>query len=148
MPNNANAILCYICGWIHGSLHVYSLVGGLVPWSSGASGGWYCSSYGVANPFNSFSPFFNSSPGVHMLSLMVSCKHFNLYQQGSGRASQETSISGSCQQALLGINNSVEFSGCIWRGSPGRAVSGWPFLEFLLYCLSLYFLLWIFCSPY
>jgi hypothetical protein len=26
------AILCYICGWSHGSLHVYSLVGGgLVP---------------------------------------------------------------------------------------------------------------------
>jgi hypothetical protein len=28
-------ILCYICGWSHGSLHVYSLVGGLVPGSSG-----------------------------------------------------------------------------------------------------------------
>jgi hypothetical protein len=32
-----NAILCYICGWSHGSLHVYSLVGGLVPGSSGGS---------------------------------------------------------------------------------------------------------------
>jgi len=30
-----NAILCYICGWNHGSLHVYSLVGGLVPGRSG-----------------------------------------------------------------------------------------------------------------
>ena len=29
MPNKA--ILCYIFGWSHGSLHVYSLVGGLVP---------------------------------------------------------------------------------------------------------------------
>jgi hypothetical protein len=29
------AILCYICSWRHGSLHVFSLVGGLVPWSSG-----------------------------------------------------------------------------------------------------------------
>ena len=29
------AILCYICGWSHGLLHVYSLVGGLVPGSSG-----------------------------------------------------------------------------------------------------------------
>jgi hypothetical protein len=29
------AILCYICSWSHGSLHVYSLVGGLVPGSSG-----------------------------------------------------------------------------------------------------------------
>ena len=29
------AILCYICSWSHGSLHVYSLVGDLVPGSSG-----------------------------------------------------------------------------------------------------------------
>jgi hypothetical protein len=33
------------------SLHVYSLVGGLVPGSSGGSVDGYCSSYGVANPF-------------------------------------------------------------------------------------------------
>jgi hypothetical protein len=32
------AILCYICGWSHGSLRVYSLVGGLVPGSSGENG--------------------------------------------------------------------------------------------------------------
>jgi hypothetical protein len=36
MPNKT--ILCYVCGWSHGSLHVYSLVGGLVPESSGRSG--------------------------------------------------------------------------------------------------------------
>jgi hypothetical protein len=33
MPDKA--ILCYICSWSHGSLHVYSLVGDLVPGSSG-----------------------------------------------------------------------------------------------------------------
>ena len=27
------AILCYICNWSHASLHVFSLVGGLVPGS-------------------------------------------------------------------------------------------------------------------
>jgi len=32
------AILCYICCWSHRSLHLYSLVGGLVPGSSRASG--------------------------------------------------------------------------------------------------------------
>jgi hypothetical protein len=32
------AILCYICCWSHGSLHVYSLVGGLVLGSSGGTG--------------------------------------------------------------------------------------------------------------
>jgi hypothetical protein len=38
MPNKA--ILCYICSWSHGSLHVFSLVDGLVPGSSGDTG-WF-----------------------------------------------------------------------------------------------------------
>jgi hypothetical protein len=38
------AILCYICGWSHGFLHVYSLVGGLVPGSSG--GYWLVCTHG------------------------------------------------------------------------------------------------------
>ena len=33
------------------------------------------------------------------------------------------------------------FGDCIWDGSPGGAVSGWPFLQSLLYSLSPYFLL-------
>ena len=33
MPDNA--ILEYICGWINGSLHVYTFVGGLVPGALG-----------------------------------------------------------------------------------------------------------------
>jgi hypothetical protein len=36
MPDKA--IFYYICSWNHGSLPVYSLVGGLVPRSSGGSG--------------------------------------------------------------------------------------------------------------
>ena len=35
MPDKV--ILCYLCGWSHGSLHMYSLVGGLVTGSSGES---------------------------------------------------------------------------------------------------------------
>jgi hypothetical protein len=35
------------------------------------------------------------------------CEHLYLYWLGSGRASQETAISNSWQQALLGISNSV-----------------------------------------
>jgi hypothetical protein len=38
---------------------------------------------------------------------MVGCEHLPLYLSGSGKASQETAISGSCQQALLGICNSA-----------------------------------------
>jgi hypothetical protein len=36
MPDKG--ILCYICRWSHGSLHVYFLVDGLVPGRSGGSG--------------------------------------------------------------------------------------------------------------
>jgi hypothetical protein len=36
---------------------------------------------------------------------MVGCKHSHLYLSGSGRATQETAISDTCQHALLGIHN-------------------------------------------
>ena len=34
------ALFCCLCSWSHGSLHVYTLVGGLVPGSSGGTG-WF-----------------------------------------------------------------------------------------------------------
>jgi hypothetical protein len=66
-----------------------------------------CSSYGAANPFSSFSSFSNSSIGDPMLTPMVGCEHPPLYLSGSDSASQEKAISGSYQQALLGIHNRV-----------------------------------------
>jgi hypothetical protein len=40
---------------------------------------WYCcSSYGVAIPFSSFSPSFNSSIGVPRLGLIVGCEYLHL----------------------------------------------------------------------
>ena len=125
-----------IWGWGH----VYSLVGGLVPGSSGRrdSVGWHCcSSYGVTNPFSSFSPFSSSSIGDPVLSPMVGCEHPPLYLSGFGRASQETAISSSCQKALLGICHSVlcGFGVCMWD-APGEAISGWPFLQSQLHNLS------------
>jgi hypothetical protein len=60
-----------------------------------------------------------------------------LYLSGTGIASQDAAISGSCQQALVGIHNSVGFGGCLWDGSPSGAVSGWSFLQSLLRTLSL-----------
>jgi hypothetical protein len=69
---------------------------------------WYCcSSCGVANPLNSFCPFFNSSIRDPWLSPRVGCQHLLLYLSVSGRACQETAISGSCQQGLLDIQNRV-----------------------------------------
>ena len=106
MPDKS--ILCYICGYSHLSLHVYALVGGLVPRSSGSMVIWsWCSTYGVANPFSSSSPFSYSTTVDPGLNPMVGCKHSPLYLSGSGTVSQDTDISGSFQQALLGIHSSV-----------------------------------------
>jgi hypothetical protein len=65
MPEKA--ILCYISRWSHGYPHVYSVVYGLVPGAFGCLVSWFCSSYGVANLFSSFSPSPNSSTGVPVL---------------------------------------------------------------------------------
>jgi hypothetical protein len=93
MPDKT--ILYYVCSWSH----VYSFVDGLVPGSSGGGGGsgwlYCCSSYGVANPFNSFSPFSNSSIGDPVLSPVVGYEHPPLYLSGSGRASKETALNFS-----------------------------------------------------
>ena len=73
MPDNV--ILCYLCGWSHGSLHVSSLVGGLVSGSSGGSGWlillfflWDCKPLQLLRSFN-------SSTGDPELSPMVGCEH-------------------------------------------------------------------------
>jgi hypothetical protein len=80
----------------------------VAPGTSGGLVGCYCcSSYGVANPFSSFSPFSDSSIDVPVLSPMVGREYSRLYWSGSGRVSQGTSIPGSCHQVLLGISNSV-----------------------------------------
>ena len=49
----------------------------------------------------------NSAIRDPVLSSMVGCELLTLDLSGSDRASQETAISGSSQQALLGIHNSV-----------------------------------------
>ena len=103
MPDKA--ILCYICSWSHGS---HPLIGGLVPGScSGLVGSYCCSSYGIANPFSSFSPFPNSSTGVPVLSLIVGCEHPPLYLSGSGTTELSGDSYNRRQQAVLGISNSV-----------------------------------------
>jgi hypothetical protein len=69
-------ILCYMCIWSPGFLHVYSLVGDLVPGNSGwliLFFLWGC------NPFNSFSHSPSSSFGIRgsvwWLSVSI-CIHF------------------------------------------------------------------------
>ena len=77
-----------------------------------------CASYGAANTFSSLGPFSISFIGDLMLSPMDGCEHPLLYLSVTGRASQETTISSSCQPALVGIHNSVWF----W----------WLFMEWIL----------------
>jgi hypothetical protein len=66
-----------------------------------------CSSYSVADPFSSlgnFSSSFIRGPVCHTID---DCEHPLLYLPGTGIASQKIAISGSCQQNLAGICNSV-----------------------------------------
>jgi hypothetical protein len=70
----------------------------------------YCySSYGAANPFSSLGPFSSSFTGDPLFCPMDGCAHPLLYLSDTGRASQETAKSGSCQQALVGIHSRVWF---------------------------------------
>jgi hypothetical protein len=120
MPNKV--ILCYICGWSNGSLNV----------------GWWFSPWElrvvvvvwlidiVALPMRLQTPSDPSvlsliSPFVTLCSLQIP-----LYFSGSGRASWETAISGSCQHALLGIHNGVWvcrlYMGWRWGGGEVRSL--------------------------
>jgi hypothetical protein len=75
-----------------------------VPWlvvqKQGAPGFWPVDTVALphwaTNPLSSFRPFSNSSIGDSTFSTMVDCKHLPPYLLISGRASQETAISGSC----------------------------------------------------
>jgi hypothetical protein len=66
----------------------------------------YCSSYRVADPFSSlgtFSSSFIRGPVFHP----IDGEHPLLYLLGIGIESQDRAMSGSCQQNLAGICNSV-----------------------------------------
>jgi len=115
---------------------VYSLVGGLVPQSSGGCFNIDFSFYEVINPFNSYSPCLNFPIGDLALSPMFHCVHLNLYWSDSGRASQWTAYPAPVSKHFL-----ASAIVCRWNGSLGVAVSGWPFLQSLLHSLSQHFLL-------
>ena len=66
-----------------------------------------CSTYRVADPFSSLGTFSSSSIGGPVFHPIADCEHPLLYLPGTGIASQETAISGSFQQNLAGICNSV-----------------------------------------
>jgi hypothetical protein len=66
-----------------------------------------CFSYRVADPFSSLGTFSSSFIRGSVFHPIDDCEHPLLYLPGTGIASQEKAISGSCQQNLAGICNSV-----------------------------------------
>jgi len=117
------------------------LVGGLVPGSSGGSGCCYCcSSYGVANPLSSFSPFSNSSIGVPMISLKLAASILICIIKALAEPLRRHSLSGSCQQVLLGISNSdwiwwlhmgwIPRWGSLWMTFPSDSAPLCPCISF------------------
>jgi hypothetical protein len=72
--------------------------------------------YRVTNPFSSLGTFSSSSIGSPVFHPIDDCEHPHLYLPGTGIATQETAISGSCQQNISGICNSV----WVWR-----LIMGW-----------------------
>jgi hypothetical protein len=75
--------------------------------------------------------------GDLVLHPMDDCEDPLLYLPGTGRALQETAISGSHRQSLVDICLISGFGGYLWGESPSRAVFGWSFLQALLQTLSL-----------
>jgi hypothetical protein len=66
-----------------------------------------CSTYRVEDPFSSLGTFSSSSIWVAVFHAIDDCKHPFLYLPGTGIASYKTAISGSLQQNLADICNSV-----------------------------------------
>jgi hypothetical protein len=60
-----------------------------------------------ANHFSSLGTFSSIFIGDPVLHPMDGCEHPFLHLSGTARTSQVTAVSGACQQALVGIHNSV-----------------------------------------
>ena len=86
-----------------------------------------CSSYRVEYPFSSLGTFSSSFIGGPVFHPIDDCEHPLLYLPGTGIASQETHISGSCQQNLSDILNSI----WVW----------WLFIRWVPLCDSLWMVL-------
>jgi len=125
------AILCYICSSSHGSLHVYSLVGGLVPGSSEGLVSWYCySSYGVAS---SLIPSPNSSIGVPGLVLSLPMNICICISQVLAEPLRGQLYQAPISKHFLASAIVSGFGVSRWDGSLDGMISGRPFLQPLLH---------------
>jgi hypothetical protein len=147
MPDKA--ILCYTWSWNHASLHVYFLVDGLVPGSPARGGGvWLVdivvlpmglqitsapSVLSLTHPLGALCSFQWLAMSIHLCIRKAVPHKRQLYQ-------------ASFSKHFFASIIVPGFGDCIWDASPGGAISGWSFLQSLLFTLSPYFLLWVFCS--
>jgi hypothetical protein len=119
MPNNA--ILCYICGWSHESLHVYYSVGGLVLGVRGGVGvGGVCCPPSVL----SLTPPLGSLCSVQWLTASI---HLCICQALAEPLRRQL-YQAPDSMHFLASTIASGFGDCILDGSPGGAVSGWPIL--------------------
>ena len=79
----------------------------------------YCFSYRVADPFSSLGTFSSSLIRGYVFHPIDNCEHPLLYLPGIGIDSHERAMSGSSQQTLSGICNSV----WVWMNPWGRGCS-------------------------
>jgi len=139
-----NAILFYKSGWNHWSLHVYPFVSGLVPGTFGGLVGWNCCNYyRVIKTFQ-----LPLSMGEPILTPVVACQHLTVHLSRSGRDSQVTAISGSCQPVIFAIFNGVWLWLLVKEWINRWNIVGWPFFQHLLHIWSPYFFLWVFFTHF
>ena len=125
------AILCHICGQYHGRLHVYSFIGGPVPWKSRGSGqltlllpSWGCK---APQLLHSLLQLLHRRTLCSVQWLVVST-HLCICQalaERLGRQPYQASISKHFPASTVASG----FGSYIWDGSLGGTVSGWPFFS-------------------
>ena len=133
-------ILCHICSWSPGSLHVYSLVGGPVP-RSYRGFGWLTMLLpprGCKPPqfLQSLLQLFYLGPpnSVQWLAVSICLCICQALANPLRRQPYQSSISKHFPASTIVSG----FCGCIWDEFPGGAVSGWLFLQSLLHTMSPY----------
>ena len=124
----AKAILCYMCNWSHESLHVYCLVGGLVPGSSGGGVFWFIDNVilpmGLQTPSTSsvlsLTPPLQSPCSVRWLAASIHiCICQTLAEPLRGQPYQAPTSKSFLALAIVSM-----FGVYRWDESPGGAVSG------------------------
>jgi hypothetical protein len=131
VPDKA-IINCYICSWSH----VYSFFHGLVPGSSGRSG-WLILLFFLWLQTPSPPSVLSLTPLLETLCsgqwLAVSI-YLCICKALAGPLRRQL-YQAPVRKHFLASTIVYGFGNCIWDEPSGGAVSGWPFLQYLLYTL-------------